>query len=375
MSEKTLISRWDELDDFTPRALYALLKLRVDIFVVEQECPYPEIDGKDIGAYHLRILDGDELAAALRVLPPESEGKPAKIGRVVVAPDYRGYQLGRRLMQEAIAFRKSAFPASPSNWVARVICRNSMARLVSKRFRTNIWKTASRMWTCGCNGKERATNVPAAPPYVLLSCGYRRRGSLYRLLASEKPACAGHWRKHILRALSGAHFDSHAEAHGGISQKHAASTDEPAWIIFLVTFATVIVAVVSLFIVVNRHPQADSFTLVTTLASVPLGWATIHMLTAIHYAHAYWQPRDPAGDDSSHASRYRGGFDFPGTPEPSGWDFAYYAYVIGMTAQTSDTSVTTTTMRRLTLMHSVVSYFFNTILVAAAVNAAVALGS
>ncbi|KAB2666382.1 DUF1345 domain-containing protein [Brucella tritici] len=158
-------------------------------------------------------------------------------------------------------------------------------------------------------------------------------------------------------------------------KKHAASTDEPAWIIFLVTFATVIVAVVSLFIVVNRHPQADSFTLVTTLASVPLGWATIHMLTAIHYAHAYWQPRDPAGDDSSHASRYRGGFDFPGTPEPSGWDFAYYAYVIGMTAQTSDTSVTTTTMRRLTLMHSVVSYFFNTILVAAAVNAAVALGS
>lgn len=112
MSEKTLISRWNELDDFTPRALYALLKLRVDIFVVEQKCPYPEIDGKDIGAFHLRILDGDELAAALRVLPPESEGKPAKIGRVVVAPDYRGYQLGRRLMQEAIAFSEERFPGT-----------------------------------------------------------------------------------------------------------------------------------------------------------------------------------------------------------------------------------------------------------------------
>ncbi len=158
-------------------------------------------------------------------------------------------------------------------------------------------------------------------------------------------------------------------------KKHAASADEPVWIIFLVTFATVIVAVASLFILLNRQPKADALALVATLASVPLGWATIHMMTAIHYAHAFWQPQESAGNDNGHASRHRGGFDFPGTPEPSGWDFAYFAYVIGMTAQTSDTGVTTTAMRRLTLMHSVVSYFFNTILVAAAVNAAVALGS
>ncbi|HCH72874.1 MAG TPA: DUF1345 domain-containing protein, partial [Ochrobactrum sp.] len=59
----------------------------------------------------------------------------------------------------------------------------------------------------------------------------------------------------------------------------------------------------------------------------------------------------------------------------SGWDFAYFAYVIGMTAQTSDTSVTTPAMRRITLLHSIVSFFFNTVLVAASVNVAVALGS
>ena len=158
-------------------------------------------------------------------------------------------------------------------------------------------------------------------------------------------------------------------------KKHAASTDEPVWIIFLVTFATVIVAIVSLFILINQQPKADIFALVMTLASVPLGWCTIHMMTAIHYAHVYWQPEEPAGDDSSHASRHRGGFEFPGTPEPSGWDFAYYAYVIGMTAQTSDTNVTTTAMRKVTLLHSIVSFFFNTVLVAASVNVAVALGS
>ncbi|UYT56906.1 GNAT family N-acetyltransferase [Brucella sp. MAB-22] len=109
MSEKLLVSQWDELDNLSPRALYAMLKLRVDVFVVEQKCPYPEIDGKDFEAFHLRILDGEELAASLRVLPPEQAGKPVKIGRVVVAPDYRGYKLGQRLMKEAIDFAHARF--------------------------------------------------------------------------------------------------------------------------------------------------------------------------------------------------------------------------------------------------------------------------
>lgn len=112
MNASLLTSHWAEIDDLAPRALYAMLKLRVDVFVVEQTCPYPEIDGKDIGAFHLRILDGDTLAAALRVPPPEGE-KSVKIGRVVVAPAYRGYKLSQRLMMEAIAFAQARFPGSP----------------------------------------------------------------------------------------------------------------------------------------------------------------------------------------------------------------------------------------------------------------------
>ncbi|KAB2657131.1 GNAT family N-acetyltransferase [Brucella tritici] len=110
MREKLFVSHWDQLDNLAPRALYAMLKLRVDVFVVEQKCPYPEIDGKDFEAFHLRILDGEELAGSLRVLPPEQAGKPVKIGRVVVAPDYRGYKLGQRLMKEAIEFAHDRFP-------------------------------------------------------------------------------------------------------------------------------------------------------------------------------------------------------------------------------------------------------------------------
>lgn len=106
------ISHWDEIDDLTPRALYSMLKLRMDVFIVEQNCAFAEIDGKDITAYHLRIMDGEELAACLRVLPPE-DNKPVKIGRVVVAQNYRGYKLGQRLMQEAISFSQQKFPDFP----------------------------------------------------------------------------------------------------------------------------------------------------------------------------------------------------------------------------------------------------------------------
>ncbi|MDM7849794.1 GNAT family N-acetyltransferase [Pseudochrobactrum kiredjianiae] len=106
------ISLWHEIDDLTPRALYAMLKLRMDVFIVEQNCAFAEIDGKDIGAFHLRILDGEELAACLRVLPPE-KAAPVKIGRVVVAPNYRGYKLGQRLMQEAVDFAQARFPGQP----------------------------------------------------------------------------------------------------------------------------------------------------------------------------------------------------------------------------------------------------------------------
>ena len=71
--------------------------------------------------------------------------------------------------------------------------------------------------------------------------------------------------------------------------------------------------------------------------------------------------------------KVQAGLVFPGAEEPSGIAFFYFAYVIGMTAQTSDTDVTSNGMRRLVLVHGVFSFFFNTVIVAAAVNIVVAL--
>lgn len=90
------------LEDFSAVDLYAMLKLRVDVFVVEQACVYPELDGKDIDALHLRLLSAGTPIACARLFAPEG-GRGARIGRVAVSTDHRGQRLGEALMKAAIA--------------------------------------------------------------------------------------------------------------------------------------------------------------------------------------------------------------------------------------------------------------------------------
>lgn len=149
---------------------------------------------------------------------------------------------------------------------------------------------------------------------------------------------------------------------------HAESDDAPAMAIIAATLLAVGVAVISLFLALNHPAEETVWTLVLAFASVILGWLTIHTMAAMHYAHLYWRPMTVAGK-----KQRKGGMDFPQTDAPNGYDFLYFAVVLGMTAQTSDVAITTTAMRKVTLLHSVVSFFFNTVLVAAAVNAAVSL--
>jgi uncharacterized membrane protein len=156
-------------------------------------------------------------------------------------------------------------------------------------------------------------------------------------------------------------------------KEHAASADEPAWIIFALTFGTILVSLGCLFTILNQQPASrDPVQVGLALATVALGWFTIHTMAALHYAHLYWQP----GEAGEGKPQRRGGLDFPAavkSAEPGAWDFLYFAFVIGMTAQTSDVQITTTYMRRFNLLHAIVSFFFNTVLVAVAVNVAVSI--
>jgi ElaA protein len=94
------VATFAELDT---RTFHDLLRLRVDVFVVEQECPYPELDGRDVEPQtrHLWLADDDGPVAYLRILA-DPDGV-ARIGRVVVAGRGRGAGHGHRLMTEALA--------------------------------------------------------------------------------------------------------------------------------------------------------------------------------------------------------------------------------------------------------------------------------
>ncbi|MBB4954027.1 ElaA protein [Agrobacterium vitis] len=97
------------MEDFSAQELYTLLKMRVDVFVVEQKCPYPELDGKDSDALHLTLRNGTDLLASARILQPDQSSDPVTIGRVVVSPAHRGKRLGDALMREAIAVCEQRF--------------------------------------------------------------------------------------------------------------------------------------------------------------------------------------------------------------------------------------------------------------------------
>ncbi len=156
--------------------------------------------------------------------------------------------------------------------------------------------------------------------------------------------------------------------------RHARNADLPVFLIFGVTLLIVAVAVGSLFELMNARQRASALELVFALASIPLGWFTIQAMAAVHYAHLYWV-RDDGAPRTAPAAKPAGGLEFPGDEPPNGLDFLYFAATIGMTAQTADTGISSSHLRAEVLVHAIVSFFFNAIIVAAAVNLAVSLGS
>ena len=105
--------RWNRLEDMEGAHLYAILKLRQDVFVIEQSCLYPDLDNRDGSAWHLSGLDRDgELAAYLRVIPVDAGNPLPRIGRVVVPPSHRGKGIARALVVEGIRQAGALHPGS-----------------------------------------------------------------------------------------------------------------------------------------------------------------------------------------------------------------------------------------------------------------------
>lgn len=92
-----------KFDELSVHELYAILRLRSEVFVVEQNCVYHDTDNKDQSSHHLMGWQDEQLLAYTRILPPGLSYKEPSIGRVVTAPTARGGGVGRELMEQSIA--------------------------------------------------------------------------------------------------------------------------------------------------------------------------------------------------------------------------------------------------------------------------------
>jgi uncharacterized membrane protein len=143
-------------------------------------------------------------------------------------------------------------------------------------------------------------------------------------------------------------------------RRNAVLQDDGRFLILLVTalgaFASIAAIVLELGATHRSGPE-----LALATATIVLSWAAVHTTFALHYAHDYYRGSKP------------GGLQFPGGGEDDHadyWDFVYFSFVIGMTAQVSDVGITDRTIRRTATAHGIISFFFNTALLALMVNIA-----
>jgi uncharacterized membrane protein len=99
-------------------------------------------------------------------------------------------------------------------------------------------------------------------------------------------------------------------------------------------------------------------------------WTFVHLIYAQHYAHEYYIERD---EEQSLPDEFAGGLFFPGTKQPIFIDFLYFSFVIGVASQTADVETTSHTMRHVALVHCILAFFFNTIILALTINIAAGL--
>lgn len=104
---------------------HAAIALRLAVFVVEQNCPYQDLDGKDLQAFHLLVWNDDhKLTGTLRILSPGTSYKEPSIGRVASHPDFRNKGIGHRMMEEAMQFIHENYPGQNTRISAQTyLCR------------------------------------------------------------------------------------------------------------------------------------------------------------------------------------------------------------------------------------------------------------
>ena len=139
----------------------------------------------------------------------------------------------------------------------------------------------------------------------------------------------------------------------------AKKQDESLPVIFIIVVVTVCFSLLgTVFLIINK----DINSLIVALLGVGLSWFLLHTIFTIRYTHLFYDFSDMK------SGTHFGGLDFPKEKEPDYIDFAYFSFIIGMTFQVSDVQVTSRRIRRLVLMHGLISFVFNAIIVALTIS-------
>jgi uncharacterized membrane protein len=149
--------------------------------------------------------------------------------------------------------------------------------------------------------------------------------------------------------------------------RRAAQVDPGKNILAVVVILSALAGLGSAIVILAKGPNVPAadrdIALAVGVAAVALGWFLIHTMFVFRYAHLYYVDCDQDGQ----AQR---GLIFPGTTEPDDYDFAYFSFVIGMTFQVSDVQIADPNVRSVVLLHGIMSFAYNTAILALVVNLA-----
>jgi len=155
-----------------------------------------------------------------------------------------------------------------------------------------------------------------------------------------------------------------AKSDAEVTRDHALSQDQSGYIIFLFVVAASCTCIVAIGFVVGTIRDlpfwSRAWHLALTIGALVSSWLLIQTVFAFHYAHRYYAgPHDEPSVTP---------LVFPGGRDPDYADFAYYSFVVGMTSQVSDVAVASRSIRRLTMIHGILSFIFNVAVLALSIN-------
>ncbi|VFU11015.1 DUF1345 domain-containing protein [Methylocella tundrae] len=157
-------------------------------------------------------------------------------------------------------------------------------------------------------------------------------------------------------------------------RRRAKASDEGRFLVLILTSLAAIASMGAIVAQLGATKDMSGMTksLHVTLAAATIisAWTFIHLTYALHYAHEYFDELDAEPGKEPHEA---GGLKFPGTDDPDYFDFLYFSFIIGVASQTADVEITAKEMRRVSLVHSILSFFFNSAVLALTINIAAGL--